>query len=94
MGKGGQATFLPINYIYVAWFTSIIEGSQIMASVSSPQAVGINLDGAKVVAATLNENKNTGERSWDINVNGQKAELASTANGRHQPFSVTERVAA
>lgn len=92
--KVAAATFLPINFIYVAWYTSIVEGSQIKASIGAPQAVGINLDGARTVTATLTENPNTGERKWDISVNGQKANLLETAMGRYQAFSVTESVAA
>ncbi len=92
--KAAQATFLPINYIYVAWYTSLVEGSQILASISSPQAVGVNLDGAKDVVASLIQNPNTGERNWDIKVNGHPVKMLSRPVGRLQAFSVTEAVAA
>ncbi|OJH42510.1 hypothetical protein [Cystobacter ferrugineus] len=93
VGALAQATFLPINYIYVAWYTSLVEGSQIKASISTPQAVGINLDGANDVEATLTMNPNTGERKWSIKVNSQPVNTVATPRGRHQPHSITERVA-
>jgi hypothetical protein len=91
--QAAAATFLPLTFIYVAWYTSIVQGSQIKASIGAPQAVGIDLTGAKTVEATLTEVSATGERKWEIKVNGQAVGMSTKAHRRILPYTVTERVA-
>jgi hypothetical protein len=94
VGQKAMAVFKPIEYIYVAWYTEIVQGSKIQASIGSPQAVGISLDGAKDVMAALHKNANTGERTWKVKVNGVDVPMASQAIGLRPAFTVTLPVAA
>jgi hypothetical protein len=70
VGQNATATFQPISMIYVAWYNNIVEGSQIDAAISEPQALGINLTGATSVVATLSKISATGELVWSYTVNG------------------------
>lgn len=88
IGQNGMATFLPLTYIYLAWYNHLVEGAEIKAAVSAPQAVGINLDGAQTVEGTLSKNMATGELTWAVKVNGTSVQLETDWLGRKRPETV------
>lgn len=89
IGNGALATFMPISYIYIAWYNNIVQGAQIKAAVSQPQALGVNLDGAKTIEGTLTKNSNTGQLTWAIKVNGMSTSPSAEAVGLRPAFSIT-----
>ncbi|NEO44432.1 MAG: hypothetical protein F6K55_09955 [Moorea sp. SIO4A3] len=90
IGDGAVATFQPINYIYLAWYNNIVEGNEIAAAISQPQAIGVNLDGANTIEGTLSKNNNTGRLSWEIKVNGRVVDPVAEAVDNKPALSVTE----
>jgi hypothetical protein len=88
IGQNGVATFLPLTYIYLAWYNHLVEGAEIKAFVSAPQAVGVNLDGAQTVEGTLSKNMATGELTWAVKVNGTSVQLETDRLGRKRPETV------
>ncbi len=92
VGHNYMTTFLPVTYIYLAWYNHIVEGAGIMACVSAPQAVGVNLDGAKTIEGTLSKNMATGELIWSVKVNGIPADLETERIDRKRPETVFRAV--
>jgi hypothetical protein len=92
VGQNGVAAFLPLTYIYLAWYNHIVQGAGIKAAVSAPQAVGINLDGAQTVEGTLSKNMATGELTWSVKVNGIPVDPETGRIGRKRPDTVFRAV--
>ena len=91
VGDGSMSTFFPMTHIYVAWYNNIVEGSQIKGAISQPQALGIDLEGAKEVDAELTKS-GSGRLSWSVKVNGTPVSLLADSNGYRPHFSVTNSV--